>query len=190
MGQTLSNCIPQFPTQTTAPSPVEEVTDEYSKNVAPAPTDSETGADARGLKLQKPKTATPTSTSVSSPDNQLGDGLTTTAPNKKQLPTKPLTTPTLTTQATLSTAVTTAATTEQDFFSDMKPKYAPPPMVNPKQVSRLTMDDTDNATHSGWDTEDNDRTPKLDHSPKKKDVKQKSKLDSTTTSESFDDFDD
>jgi len=167
MGQTLSNCIPQYPTQV---SPVEEDIDVYDKKPSLSDHSTETGTEdteTRGLKLQKNKTATPIAVNTPISTEQTDTPTSPGVLSKKQIS-------------------ATKVFTEQDFFSDMKPKYAPPPMVNPKHVSRLTLEeDTDVEALSGWDiTDENDRNPKT------KEVRQKSKLDSTTTNESFDDFDD
>jgi len=110
--------------------------------------------------------------------------------SKPELPPKEVTTPTpeaIPTQPTVKKPTSPKISTEeQDFFTDMKPKYAPPPIVNPKHISRLAMDDA-SVSHSAWDEEATDKGPQNDL--QKKETRQKYKLDSTATNESFDDFD-
>jgi hypothetical protein len=174
MGNTLSNCIPQFPAQTTPPPAevVDEYAEEHDKSQL-SPSSIQQGSqdiEPRGLKLQKAVVASPAMQDSHTIPNLVVESSSTSSVNNK--------------------ANSSAKVIEQDFFSDMKPKYAPPPIVNPKHVSRLTMEEDTASAHYGWDTmDDTDRTS--DPTPKPKDpTRQKFKLDSTTTTESFEDFDD
>jgi len=178
MGLSLDKCIPQFPSH----QPQQQqslLSDEEERDVEVV----EHKTSSVGMKLQKHRQASQTIPATSPPPNQ--NSASSSPPSStpksgktespKQQPSTSTTTTTTTTNNSSVESGTAAAPqpppkrttsptakpisqTEPDFFSDMKPKYNAPVLVQPSRPSRLTQEletmKSSEAPSYGWDAED------------------------------------
>jgi len=178
MGLSLDKCIPQFPSH----QPQQQqslLSDEEERDVEVV----EHKTSSVGMKLQKHRQASQTIPTTSPPPNQ--NSASSSPPSStpksgktespKQQPSTSTTTTTTTTNNSSVESGTAAAPqpppkrttsptakpisqTEPDFFSDMKPKYNAPVLVQPSRPSRLTQEletmKSSEAPSYGWDAED------------------------------------